>query len=205
MKLYYAPLACSMGVHLLLEEIGQPYKAVLLPLKEGAQHQPEFAAVNPKSKVPTLVRDDGSVLTEYGAIVTWLARTAPEKGLLPADPDTEARIREALDYCVGKIHPEGYRRIFRPEKVAPEGSDLDAVKARGAEEVKQGYELIGRSIDAEGRLLGLEYSIADSALFYVEYWSTVADIELPSACRAHFDRLMARPATQHMLEAEGLS
>jgi len=73
MKLYYSPGACSIGIHVLLEEIGKPYEAVKLNFQEGQQYKPEFTSVNPKSKVPTLQRDDGSVLTEYPAIAYWLA------------------------------------------------------------------------------------------------------------------------------------
>ena len=65
MKLMYSPGACSVGIHVLLEEIGKPYEAQLVNLREGAQFKPEFTSVNPKSKVPTLVRDDGSVLTGW--------------------------------------------------------------------------------------------------------------------------------------------
>ena len=79
MKLMYSPGACSIGIHVLLEEIGKPYEAQLVNLREGAQFKPEFTAVNPKSKVPTVVRDDGSVLTEYPAIAYWLARTNPDE------------------------------------------------------------------------------------------------------------------------------
>ena len=67
MKLMYAPGACSVGIHVLLEEIGKPYDAQLVNLRDGEQYKPGFTAVNPKSKVPTLVRDDGSVLTEFPA------------------------------------------------------------------------------------------------------------------------------------------
>ena len=79
MKLYYSPGACSVGIHVLLEEIGAPYEAVLVNLREGAQFKPEFAGLNPKSKVPTLERDDGSVMTEYPAIAFWLASANPVK------------------------------------------------------------------------------------------------------------------------------
>ena len=68
MKLYYAPGVCSIGIHVLLEEIGKPYELEAINLREGAQYKPEYASVNPKSKVPALVRDDGSLLTEYPAI-----------------------------------------------------------------------------------------------------------------------------------------
>ena len=77
MKLYYSPGACSLGIHVLLEEIGKPYQTEIVNLREGAQFRPEFTSVNPKSKVPTLQRDDGSVLTEFPAIAVWLARTNP--------------------------------------------------------------------------------------------------------------------------------
>ena len=60
MKLYYAPGACSIGIHVLLEEIGKPYDAERVNLQQGEQYKPPFTSVNPKSKVPTLVRDDGS-------------------------------------------------------------------------------------------------------------------------------------------------
>ena len=82
-------------------------------LREGAQFKPEFTAVNPKSKVPTIVRDDGSVLTEYPAIAFWLARTNPEKKLLPDDVESQTRALEALDYAVGTIHMQGFSRLFR--------------------------------------------------------------------------------------------
>ena len=58
MKLYYAPGACSLGIHVLLEEIGKPYDGVVVNLRQGEQFQPGFTAVNPKSKVPTLERDE---------------------------------------------------------------------------------------------------------------------------------------------------
>ena len=96
MKLMYSPGACSIGIHVLLEEIGKPYETQLVNLREGGQFKPEFTSVNPKSKVPTLVRDDGSVLTEYPAIAYWLARTNPDKKLLPDDVDGQARALEAI-------------------------------------------------------------------------------------------------------------
>ena len=91
MKLHYSPGACSIGIHVLLEEIGKPYETALTSTREGAQFRPDFVAINPKSKVPTLIRRDGSVLTEYPAIAFWLARTNPEAKLLPDDPDAQAR------------------------------------------------------------------------------------------------------------------
>jgi len=40
MKLYYAPGVCSIGIHVLLEEIGKPYDLEAVNLREGAQYKP---------------------------------------------------------------------------------------------------------------------------------------------------------------------
>ena len=93
---------------MLLEEIGKPYEASPVNLREGAQYKPEFTAINPKSKVPTLERDDGSVLTEFPAIAYWLARTNPDANLLPDDLDGQARALEAMDYVVATMHMQGF-------------------------------------------------------------------------------------------------
>ena len=82
MKLYYAPGACSIGIHVLLEEIGKPYQAEAVNLRDGAQFKPPFTGVNAKAKVPTLERDDGSILTEFPVIARWLARQNPQANLI---------------------------------------------------------------------------------------------------------------------------
>ena len=204
MKLYYAPGACSIGIHVLLEEIGKPYETARLELKKGEQYEPGFKAVNPKSKVPTLVRDDGSVLTEFPAIATWLARTNGDKGLLPTDPDGEARAMEAIDYVVATMHMQGFGRMFRPENFAPSEADHDKVRARGREIFENGLALMDQALEGKDYLTG-RFSIADAALFYVEFWAGRVSIPLPPNCQAHFDRMMARPAVRSVMLEEGLA
>ncbi len=204
MKLYYAPGACSVGIHVLLEEIGKPYEAVAVNLREGAQFQPAFTAVNPKSKVPALARDDGSVLTEYPAIAYWLARTNPFSNLLPDDIDRQARALELLDYCVATVHMQGFTRMFRPANFSPNTADEDAVKARGKEIAERGFVVLNDALTGRDYAVG-GFSIADSAIFYVEFWSKRVGMTLPANCAAHLDRMLARPAVQRTLKAEGLA
>jgi glutathione S-transferase len=120
MKLYWGPHTCAIGIHVIVEEIGAPYETEKLDVSGGASRRPPFSGVNPKGKVPTLVRDDGTVLTEFGAIATWLARTNPDKALLPRDAEGEARASEVIAYVEGTIHGQGYARIFMPEKFEPQ-------------------------------------------------------------------------------------
>ena len=204
MKLYYGPGACSIGIHVLLEEIGKPYEAVPVNLREGAQYKPDYTSINPKSKVPTLVRDDGSILTEYPAIAYWLARTNPYANLLPDDIDLQARALELMDYAVATIHMQGFARQFRSSNFTPNAADEDAVKARGKEIVEKGFTLLDKALEGKEYAVG-KFSVADSALFYVELWSKRVGIARPPNCAAHLERMMARPSVQRTMQAEGLA
>ncbi|MBK1662555.1 glutathione S-transferase [Paracraurococcus ruber] len=205
MKLYYAPGACSIGIHVLLEEIGKPYEAVAVNLREGAQFKPDFTSVNPKSKVPTLAREDGSVLTEYPAIALWLASSFPEAKLLPEGADKLARALEATDYAVATLHMQGFSRIFRPANYAPTEADHDAVKARGEEIFQKGLSWFDKALEGKDYING-EYSFADSALWYVSFWwAGRLGKTLPPNVAAHYARMNARPAVQRVLKAEGLA
>ncbi|TDR87094.1 glutathione S-transferase family protein [Enterovirga rhinocerotis] len=203
MKLYYAPGACSIGIHALVEEIGKPYEGVRLSIPSGDTRADSFTSVNPKGKVPTLVRDDGSVLTEFPAIAVWLARNSPEKGLLPSDADGEARVLEAMDYVVSTIHMQGFSRMLRPGNFAPSEADHETVKARGREIFEGGLKTMDKALAGKDWIAG-PLSVADFALFYVEFWATARmAITLPPNCAAHFDRMKARPGVQKTLADEG--
>ena len=205
MKLMYSPGACSIGIHVLLEEIGKPYETQLVNLREGAQFKPEFTSVNPKSKVPTLMRDDGSVLTEYPAIAWWLARTNQQKKLLPDDVEAQTRMLEVLDYTVSTIHMQGFSRLFRASNYTPNPADEEKVKERGKELVEKGFAMLDKALDKKDYVAGA-FSIADTALFYVEYWGGKRlNMKLPPNCEAHLNRMLARPAVQRVLQQEGLS
>ena len=204
MKLFYSPGACSVGIHVLLEEIGKPYEAVRLDLRGGEQLKPPFAEINPKGKVPTVQRDDGRVITEYPVIAHWLAKTNPQAGLMPKSEDAELAAASAMDYCVATIHMQGFSRLFRPSNFAPNEADHEAVKARGHELIERGYGIMDKALNGQQWVAG-EYSMADSALFYVEFWGAKRmNIPLPPNLAGHFDRMMARPAVQRTFAQEGL-
>jgi len=205
MKLFYAPGACSIGIHVLLEEIGKPYEAKALNTKEGEQFKPDFTSLNPKSKVPTLVKDDGGVVTEYPAIALWLATTFPEAKLLPAGADQLAKALEYTDFAVATLHMQGFSRIFRPGNFAPNEADHAAVKAKGEEIFRKGLAVFDKALEGKDYLLG-DFSFADSALFYVSFWwNGRLNNELPPNVAAHYARMKARPAVQRTMAAEGLA
>jgi glutathione S-transferase len=202
MKLYWGPHTCAIGIHILLEEIGEPYATEKLNVSEGATQAPEFLAINPKGKVPTLIRNDGSVLTEFGAISTWLARTHPAARLLPEDPDAQARAMELLEYVEGTVHGQGFGRIFKPQRFEPQdtlhgtvGLGQANVRRQGVDMVRKAFAIIDSQLRGTEYALG-EFSIADAALFYVERWAPQQDINLPSNIEAHFRRMLNRPSVK---------
>jgi glutathione S-transferase len=205
MKLFYAPGACSIGIHVILEEIGKPFELHKVDLRAGEQFKPPMSEINPKSKVPTLLRDDGRVVTEFPVMAQFLAAQSPEAGLLPTDPEHALEAAEAMDYCVATIHMQGFSRLFRPSNFAPSEADHDAVKARGKEIIEKGYGIMAQQL--QGReWVGGTYSVADAALFYVELWGAKRmGMALPPALASHFDRMLARPAVQRTLASEGLA
>src|SRR6187397_1159941 len=77
LKLYMTPGSCSTGIHIILEELDEIFEAYVVNLPAGDHFKADYVAINPKSTIPTLVRGDGTALTEVPAIAYWLARTHP--------------------------------------------------------------------------------------------------------------------------------
>ena len=205
MKLFFLPGACSMGIHIVLHEIGKPFEHHKLDVRGNPADRATLDGLNPKGKVPTLQRDDGSVVTEFPVIATYLAEANPEAHLLPTDKEAALRAAEAMDYCVSTIHMQGFSRVFRPSNFTPNEADHEAVKARGKELIEKGFAIMSHQLGDKHFIAG-DYSVADSALFYVEYWGAKrAHITLPPNLAAHLDRMMERPAVKMMLQHEGLA
>lgn len=205
MKFFHMPNSCSLGIHVLLEEIGKPYELMKVDFASGAQYKEPYIALNPKSKVPALLLDDGTLVTELPAIAWCLAKTNPEAKLLPNNIAGEVRVLELLDYMIATVHMRGFTRIFRPAQFTPTSADEPAVQQTGKDIVGAGMRLLAKTLGEKAYLLG-DYSITDAALFFLEHWAvTRAGLSVPAPIMAHLERMRARPAVQRALAEEGLS
>ena len=205
MKLYYMPGVCSIGIHVLLEEIGKPYDLEQVNLREGAQYQPKYTSVSAKSKVPALERDDGSILTEFPVIASYLAKSNPQAKLIPTDLESEIRGMEAMEYAVSTMHGQGFGRIFRPGNYGPAEQE-EQVKARGKEMVEKGFAILDKALAGKKYVGGEELSIGDAAVFYVEFWAAARlNMPLPANVAAHYERMKSRPAVQRAMQQEGVA
>jgi glutathione S-transferase len=182
LTLYFAPGASSMAAHIALHEIGAPFEARPVSLGKHEQRTPEFLAINPEGKVPTLLID-GRPLTEVAGILFYLARRFPAAGLLPDDIEGEAQAVSWMSFIAATLHP---------------------ARARGIEYATQVYGLADRRLGARDWALG-RYSIVDIHLFRL-YWRLANSLKPAPGTfphlDAHYHRMMGRPAVQRTCEIE---
>jgi glutathione S-transferase len=210
LKFYMTPGSCTTGIHILLEELDLPFEVTIVNMPAGDHRRPAYLALNPKGTIPTLVLDDGQALTEFQAIAYWLARRYPRRRLLPDEPLLAAQAIELMDYVVGTVHGQGYTRIFTTERYLPtalaeadRAAWLAGIAARGREIVAESFAVIEMRLPDAGYACGTDFSIADAALFYVEFWADKTGISLPPRCAAHYQLMRARPVVQRVLREEG--
>src|SRR5262245_36070519 len=84
MKFYYGLASCSLASHIALEEAHADYEAIRVDFKVNQQQSPEYLALNPKGRVPTLVTDRG-IISETPAILAYIAQTHRAAELAPID------------------------------------------------------------------------------------------------------------------------
>jgi glutathione S-transferase len=194
MKLYLAPGACSLADHIALHEAGLEFDHVRVDLRtKRTENGGDFNEVNPKGYVPALVLNDGELLTENVAILSWVAEQAPE--LAPRGELGRIRLIEMLAFIATELHKTFVRSLFLT-------SDEDK---------KVAEEMIGRRLGflaerlAGDYLFGDEVSVADAYLYVMLRWAGMQGLEVPEPLAAFAQRMEARPAVQLALRHEGLA
>lgn len=205
MKFYMAPGSCSTGIHILLETLELPFEVWIVNIPAGENMRPEYLKINPRGTVPSLVLDDGTALTDFKTIAVWLADRYPRGRLLPEDPALRQQVIDLLEFALIQLHGEGFTRIFVTERYAP-GNQAAAqadVRSHGRDIVSQAFDILERKLPADGYAVGPQFTVADAALFYNEFWADKLGIPLPPKVAAHYRRVRARPVVKAVLAEEG--
>ena len=199
LTLYYAPGACSMASHIVLEESGETYEPRRVDLANGEQRTEAYLKINPQGRVPVLGLDDGTPLSENTAILPYLGKRF---GLWPNAPLAEARALSLIGFFAASVHP-AHSHLGRPERFAADSAAFATIRETGRKTF-HGYL---KQID--GMLAGREwlsdqYSVLDP--YGLVFYSWGVRRELPVGELPHYtafkDRMLKRPAVARALEDE---
>jgi glutathione S-transferase len=187
--LYAAPRTRAAAARMLLEELGAPHEVKWLNLKLNEHKTPEFLAINPLGKVPTLV-DRGAVVTEQVAIFLYLADAFPGAKLAPAigDPLRGPYLRWMAFYG-SAFEPAMIDRAQKREV------EMRAMSAYGS------YDEVVATVRAQlakgPYILGETFTAADLLWGAALRWMTMFGLlEATPEISAYIERFVARPAVQ---------
>ncbi|HRF83099.1 MAG TPA: glutathione S-transferase family protein [Pseudoxanthomonas sp.] len=203
--LYASPGSASLVVHWLLLELGIDHELRLLDFARREQKSPEYLALNPIGRVPTLLID-GQVLTESAAIAMHLADLHPQARLAPT-PGTPARgdYYRWMCFCVYTLMP-AYRAWFYPDE--PAGAEhADAARECARGQIEAAWQQVDDHLRRNGPwMLGAERSAVDFVLTMLMRWSRnmPRPVDAWPALHAYAQRMKALPSFRQVYAREGL-
>jgi glutathione S-transferase len=177
---YTHPQSRGRITHWMLEELGQPYETVVLDYGTTMK-APDYLAINPMGKVPALVHDR-QVITEGGAIITWLADAFPAAGLMPAN---RAAFYRWMFFGAGPVEAAVTNKALGvqvpPERRGMVGyGSLEAVTDTLAAQLERTPYLCGDSFCAADVYVGsqigygMRFDTIESRPVFTEYWARLA-------------------------------
>lgn len=199
LTLYYAPGACSMASHIVLEESGEKYEPRKVDLAGGEQRTEAYLKLNPLGRVPVLGLDDGTPVTENTAILPYLGKRF---GLWPKEPQGEAKAMSLIGYFASSVHP-AHAHVGRPERYTADQSAFPGIKDMGLKT----FHTYLKQIDGmlAGRdWFGSDYSVLDPYGFVFYTWGVRRDLPMAELKNysAHKDRMLKRDAVKRVVENE---
>jgi glutathione S-transferase len=195
---YYSPQSNATRIHQSLAELGIPYEEKRVDLRAGDQKKPEFLALNPNGKVPTIVID-GTPMFESVAIQIALGeRYGVEKGLWPAPGSPEHL--EALTWIIwGQVTLTGAMfcymqntRDYIPKELHHAGQAEQALK-----DTHHLLGLLNARLSERDYLTGARFTLADLDLASVLGWGLYVikvDLAAYPKLAAWLGRINERPA-----------
>lgn len=200
-KLFYALKSASMGVRVMLEEIGVPYELIQSSAKVGDSLPPEQLAINPNGWIPVLSWDDGAMY-ECAAITVFLCDRHPDVKLAPAvDDPARALFLQTLVYFSNSVQ-NAFQLTYYPDRFADTPEGEPGAQRRGNRRLRETWQVIDDQIGRNQWVLGEQFSAADIYLFMLTTWFRSAlghpsVDEFPNVKRIA-DAVLQRPTVQQV-------
>ncbi|WP_147106834.1 glutathione S-transferase family protein [Tateyamaria sp. syn59] len=201
MKLYYATGTISIAVAIALEEAELDYDTHQLNFAAGDQQSPDYAKVNPKGRVPAL-EVDGTILTETGALLDYIATQAPH--LMPTDPIQAAKARSVMYYLASTMHVNHAHKM-RGHRWADQESSWQDMTAKVTETMTASAQFVETDCLTGPYILGDTFTLADAYLFMVCTWLPGDGVDLTPfpKLRTFMDAMEARDSVK-TIRAKGM-
>ncbi len=173
-----------------LRELDLPFERIDAGMAFGRTRDPDYLAMNPNSRVPTLV-DGDYVLWESNSVMRYLALAyAPQSPIYPQSPKTRAGVDRWLDWTLSTLQPVDRPVFWALVRTPPEQRDMVAIQKDADAEAAQwiivdAYLAIRRFIEGDA------FTLADIALgAYARRWFGVEGVTKPKL--VHLERWFAQ-------------
>ncbi|WP_413694245.1 glutathione S-transferase family protein [Psychromonas sp. KJ10-2] len=204
--LYWDKGGANMATHAIFEELAVNYDLIEVDLAKNMQKSPEYLAINPNGKVPTLVHK-GEVIYESSAILMYVLDQYPQSGLSPDLMSSKRGVYYQYMSWMSNTLQEAANRWAHPEQFVNGDTNLQQVVDKASEELARCWKVIDQALESDGPwLLGEQLSGADFHLLMVAYWSrryTSRAQDWPNV-KKHYQSMLKRDAVQKMMLQEGL-
>ena len=205
LTLYYAPISCALVPYVALTEAGARFDVCVVNVRGGEQLNADYLKINPKHKVPVLLVD-GQPLTENVAILQWIARQFSRSRLLPTGLD-EFRAISLLAWCASGIHPHLTPNLT-PQRYCDAPGSEDGVRRCAQRFLVENFRIADHML-REREWFFDHFTLPDIYFFWCYRRAALFNVDLSGMpnCRAHHDRVLARPSVAALLtfEAETLA
>jgi glutathione S-transferase len=210
LTLHYYPGNASLTPHMLLEELGVPFRLELVDRTKDAHKSPEYLKLNPNGLIPVLV-DGDLVLYETAAICLHLVDTHPQARLAPpVGTPQRAHFYKRLIWLTNTMQAM-LMHYFYGERLVDEGNASATAQIKAHAEVNVGRMLdqLDAELAAHGQpwLLGADYSAVDPYALMLCRWTRGFKRPARSlpALGPYLQRVLQRPAVQRAFDQEGLA
>ena len=204
LKLFHSPGACSLVSHIALEEAGADYEPVRVILAQAEHLKPEYLAINPHARVPTLITDQGTI-TENIAILNYVADRFGAAGSVPrGDAYVAGKCNELLAWFSSTVHIS-FAQVWRAGRFTRDESVHQEIIGGGRENLIQQFEEIEGHV-GDGWLVGDRFTAADGYALTFFRWGNRINFEMGKYPKwtALNRRLLGEASVQRTLEREGL-
>jgi len=192
--LYGYPKSRSIRAAWALEEAGETYEFVKVDLLKGEGRSPSFLSINPGGKVPAIV-EDGFVLTESAAIVTYVGDRRPASQLTPpAGTPARAHYGQWCFFCIGELEQPLWT-IAKHQSVLPQDWRVPAIIETAHKEFDAALNVLETGLADRPFILGETFTGADILIAHTLQWAQkVERLPADSPLLAYLKRCIARPA-----------